>query len=300
MLPNPSLHVTSGDGHDTSHGVSSTRPRRLDGLRHLSAPEGLLTVVTFVLWLILFGGGILIDTEPFRRTISPQGAAALAGELSDTLAATAPTPADIEGSHTIELTLAAAEAPQETAGPGLLVSCLVTLLWFLPLNLALLCAISGILGAFGNRANLHAEDAPPVRGDESNPTISALLRGFFVYLIVISGLLLLDDDPFSKPTPGQYIRLAGFLSLLSFVVNYQPQVFGSLLGRAVERIQSPQHGPSGSMRSSIQYHEREIEASIVNREALPASDANRSALDGSPDHIGNNDPLPDSSDTLGR
>jgi len=64
-----------------------------------------------------------------------------------------------------------------------------------------------------------------------------MLRGFFVYLFLTSGLLLLDDAPFSNPTPGQYIRLAGFLSLFSFVVSYQPRLFNKLIVWAFERIQ---------------------------------------------------------------
>jgi hypothetical protein len=41
--------------------------------------------------------------------------------------------------------------------------------------------------------------------------LSGLLRGLFIYLFFISGLLLFDDKPFSSPGPGQYIRLAGFI-----------------------------------------------------------------------------------------
>ncbi|HEU4688404.1 MAG TPA: hypothetical protein VFS23_08595, partial [Vicinamibacterales bacterium] len=51
------------------------------------------------------------------------------------------------------------------------------------------------------------------------------------------GLLLLDDAPFVNTGPVQYIRLAGFLSLFSFVVSYHPRLFSALLSAASQRIQ---------------------------------------------------------------
>ena len=68
--------------------------------------------------------------------------------------------------------------------------------------------------------------------------MSGVLRGLFVYLFFISGLLLFDDKPFSTPGPGQYIRLAGFISLVSFLVNYRPNLFASISDWAYERINS--------------------------------------------------------------
>ena len=66
--------------------------------------------------------------------------------------------------------------------------------------------------------------------------MSGLLRGLFVYLFFISGLMLFDDKPFSSPGPGQYIRLAGFVSLISFLVNYRPHLFATISDWAYERI----------------------------------------------------------------
>lgn len=182
-----------------------------------------VAVLTLLLWLVLFAGGILVDTEPYRYRISPGGVQALSVETPAAAAPAAPAPG----------------IPADAA-PGLLTSWFVVLLWFLPVNLALVCAVAGVLGAMGNRANLHHE-GPDAAGrptpDLSNPYLSAMLRGFFVYLFLISGLLLLDDAPFSNSTPGQYVRLAGFLSLFSFVVNYNPHIFSGLVTWAFHRIQ---------------------------------------------------------------
>src|SRR5205085_9784850 len=74
--------------------------------------------------------------------------------------------------------------------------------------------------------------------DNNNPYVAAFIRGFFAYLFLISGLLLLDDQPFTNPAAAQYVRLAGFLSLLSFVISYQPRLFNTLLVWAFHRIQA--------------------------------------------------------------
>src|SRR5687767_14837835 len=144
--------------------------------------ECLTGFVVLICWMLLFGGGILVDTEPYRIAISPSGAAALAA--GDTASPAAPVVAP--------------------AGdrPSLLVSWLVVLCCFLPLNLAWLCVASSTLGAFGNLANL-GDDVMATRSrDTTNPYVSSVLRGFFVYLFMMSGLLLLDDAPFSDAGPG--------------------------------------------------------------------------------------------------
>jgi hypothetical protein len=115
---------------------------------------------------------------------------------------------------------------------------IVVLFAFLPLNLVWLCAVSSLLGAFGNRANLTNDRAGRKLRDNDNPYLAALIRGFFAYLFLISGLLLLDDQPFTNPAAAQYVRLAGFLSLLSFVISYQPRFFNTLIVWAFHRIEA--------------------------------------------------------------
>jgi hypothetical protein len=182
--------------------------------------------------LLIFAAGILVDTRLYRQVISPAGVIALDAEV----------PGAITGPGT-------SDAPPPAAAPASAVSTirawLVVLLCFLPLNLAWLCVASSTLGAFGNRANLSDDEAQKHSRDNTSPYTSALLRGFFVYLFMTSGLLLLDDTPFSNPTPGQYIRLAGFLSLFSFVVSYHPRLFSALMISAFQRIQVRERGHDG-------------------------------------------------------
>jgi hypothetical protein len=75
------------------------------------------------------------------------------------------------------------------------------------------------------------------RVDNVNPYLSGVLRGFFVYLAVISGLMVLLGNPFENITPFSYIRFAGLLSLFSFTVSYNPDLFSAVVDRARGRVQ---------------------------------------------------------------
>ena len=213
--PTPPAHPH----HRTTLGFArkSYRPR-------LGVVESAAAFLVFALWLCIFAGGILVDTEPYRVAISSGGADLLRSEPTKGIPG-APTSAPV------------ATAAALGQAPGRVTSWTVVLLCFLPLNLVWVCAASSALGAFGNRANLGSDQRDKRSRDDSNPYLSAVLRGFFAYLFMTSGLLLLDDAPFSHPSPGQYIRLAGFLSLLCFVVSYQPRLFNTLIVWAFHRIE---------------------------------------------------------------
>jgi hypothetical protein len=232
--PEPALSVV-GRPTNPAHAKAAHEPtqRKRTGIgAQLSLTESLFAFLVFVLWLALFAGGILVDTEPYRVAISPGGVTALtagrspnrntSGENQTVIAAAVSTGEQTSGKH---------------VPPSQIASWLIVLVCFLPLNLAWTCAAASTLGSFGNRANLSDDDPAKRTQQDSNPYTAAILRGFFVYLFMTSGLLLLDDAPFSNPAPGQYIRLAGFLSLFSFVVSYQPKLFSTLVVWAFHRIQ---------------------------------------------------------------
>src|SRR5690606_27408616 len=90
----------------------------------LSIPENLAAIALLVGWLILFTGGTLIDTKPYRFAISPEGVWAMER---------------------------AAEVPPENryvppnGVPGFFESWIIVLVFFLPVNLALICVTSGVL-----------------------------------------------------------------------------------------------------------------------------------------------------------
>jgi hypothetical protein len=202
-------------------------------------------LLIFVSWVALFAAGMLVDTRPYREQISPSAGtdvnSAPVGS-QPTLPERAPSrvsPPPTESSEPASV-VSVSSPPVSVVRPQKLSvwSLLVVLFCYLPLNLAWVCAAASALGAFGEQANLAC--MPPSRRAQTNqnPYLASVLRGFFVYLFLLSGLLLLDDTPFVNPNQGQYVRLSGFLSLSSFVVSYQPKLFNVLIVWAFHRIQA--------------------------------------------------------------
>jgi len=192
----------------------------------LRPAECAFALLVFVFWLTVLLGGITVETRPFRCAISPAGVASLEAESV--------------GLHQGEPCLPASN------GRSLIVAFVVVLLFYTPVNLALVSASAGVLGTFGNLANLDEERRSRHLRETSNPYLAALLRGFFAYLFMISGLLLLDLNPFANLSPGQYIRLAGFLSILSFVINYHTLLFRMLIVMAFNRIEERERAQGAS------------------------------------------------------
>lgn len=126
---------------------------------------------------------------------------------------------------------------------------IVVVFVFTPSNLAFITCLAGILGVIGRFAVLTVT-ADPSTKDRTFPILSAVIRSFFVYLIVISGMLVLLRDPIlGTVSPGQYVRFAGMLSLTSFCVNYDPNIFADLLERVRNRLQEeaqPEQESAGS------------------------------------------------------
>lgn len=216
--------------------------------------------VVFAVWILLFTAGILVDTEPYRRIISPQGAQQMGTTgPSSTQDSRARTSVDgdtlqlrldhstLPPSDTIPLA-SSTGPPRDYSRANVLVTegapptdstvwaFLVVLFCFTPSNLAFLCCLAGVLGAMGRQVVLTTEGERDSR-DRTYPLLSALLRSFFVYLTVISGLLVLLENPIlGTASPGQYIRFAGLLSLIGFFVSYDPTMFVALLDRVRDRM----------------------------------------------------------------
>jgi hypothetical protein len=98
-----------------------------------------------------------------------------------------------------------------------------------PTNMAMLTLTAGFLGGCVSNVVLHTMDEAereklPERqlAFLSENPLSATMRGFVIYLCLVAGLYVAMDDPFKDSTPGQYARLAGSLSLVAFVVGYDP------------------------------------------------------------------------------
>ena len=169
------------------------RPLSEQSLTGLTRGDLVLLWITLPMWLLLSLSGTLIDSTPFRTKFT-----AFEGGVGGTL------------------------------WNGLLVLGTYTM----P-NIALLCMFASVLGAIGAKAQLGADTGRPEKSakDLTSPRSSAVLRGFLVYLTLIAGVLLLGQTP-TAPTQTEYVKLAGVMSVVSFLVSYHPTAFGQLLERS--------------------------------------------------------------------
>jgi hypothetical protein len=261
---------------DKNPGVNGVRTTQAKAA--LSLFEKIAALFLLVSWLFLFAGGITMDTTQFRCAISAGGARALATEARpDDEAAK-----NICAKYDAWVPVGYASLGVESARTYRLgVAWLGVLLFFLPLNLAMVASAAGALGTMGNKANLEADPDPstaqtsptPTKGrDNSSPIISGLLRGLFIYLFFISGLLLFDDKPFSSPGPGVYIRLAGFISLLSFLVNYRPYLFATISDWAFDRVNARKPITAGA-RQEVNADYMKLNTAEGDKIKSPAADA---------------------------
>jgi hypothetical protein len=108
---------------------------------------------------------------------------------------------------------------QGTATPLVLVKSWLTVILFYTLsNVAMLCCLSSIIGGICS-------------GSEDISITNLAANGLFIYLVLISGLLLLGTSPFDNPAQAQYTRLAGTSSLFSFMIGYNPKMLSKLISK---------------------------------------------------------------------
>ena len=142
-------------------------------------------------WIVLFTAGSLISSEPYRKLLG--------------------------GSQPLEL------STMMQYGAIVFTSYTVT-------NVAMLCCLASLLGGIYRGATRVEPGtvSPSVVGVRLLPY---LIQGFVIFLLIVSGLFLLGDDPFSNLTQSKYIRMAGSASLFSFIAGYKPRVFYKWLQR---------------------------------------------------------------------
>lgn len=100
-------------------------------------------------------------------------------------------------------------------------SCIMVFLFYTLSNVAILCCLASMIGGI-------------CRG--SNYLLALATNGLFIYLVLISGLLLLGTSPFDNLSQAQYTRLAGTSSLFAFVCGYDPGMLSKLVGRIEDMV----------------------------------------------------------------
>lgn len=117
----------------------------------------------------------------------------------------------------------------------------ISLLTYTPTNIAALCLLAAYCGGCASRMVLSSAES--LQGTKDSPKwknthaeiymaespVSSMLRGFVVYIAFLAGVYVGTNAPFAEPTQEQYARAAGTVSLLAFVVGYDPTLFRHLL-----------------------------------------------------------------------
>ncbi|MFO0914365.1 MAG: hypothetical protein U0795_15500 [Pirellulales bacterium] len=202
--------------------------------------------VVLTLWILVYAVGLLVESTAYRLVLAPM---AVSEQIPPTqvevllkhFSTQSPKTAAPKTDATPGSAADESKAPQQRAALALAMmdstqpipawqAFIVSIASFIPVNLALLALLSGYLGGVAsnltinsmseNRRMAYAKSHPHRIDFLQEPPISACLRGFVVFMCVIAGLYIGMDDPFKNPTPGQYMRLAGLLSIMAFIVGY--------------------------------------------------------------------------------
>jgi hypothetical protein len=192
----PPSNGTAAGRPETSGGVpaptapstSSTLPAESSlPRRPLTRSEAILAISSVIAWVILVAAGVAVTTKPYIDLISQPTATRTFVQL---------------------------------ATAWFLVTTCYTFT-----NAAFLSCLSAVIGAIGRSARIADVERIDAATDLRSMCISAMIRGFFIFIVVLSGTLILSDQKYDNITIEQYLKLVGLLSLLSFTVGYDPSVF---------------------------------------------------------------------------
>lgn len=117
---------------------------------------------------------------------------------------------------------------------------IMTMLTFTPSNIAILCLVSSFTG--GCASLLVITKAKKVLGldeqpdDKSNSQIymtenpfSSMLRGIVVFFAFLAGVFITSSTALTEPTAQAYTQAAGIVSMLAFLVGYDPTMFKTFI-----------------------------------------------------------------------
>jgi hypothetical protein len=121
---------------------------------------------------------------------------------------------------------------------------IITVVTFTPTNIAILCLVSSFTG--GCASLLVISKAHKMLGldkqanDKKNDSLiymsenpfTSMLRGVLVFFAFLAGVFVTSSTALSSPTPQAYTQAAGVVSMLAFIVGYDPTLFKSLISIA--------------------------------------------------------------------
>ncbi len=171
----------------------------LPSQQQLQWPDLVIAVLGLSAWFILFSGGILIGTQPFRMQISGSEPLALADHAK---------------------------------------AWYVVMTFWTVTNIGFLACVAALLGAVGRRAGFTAvdeEDALVQRASQKQVGLyygCAVMRGFGIYSLILAGIFVFAQDAAKEPEQLHYLSIAPLISIVGFYAGYDPVLFTGLLARA--------------------------------------------------------------------
>jgi hypothetical protein len=142
------------------------------------------------------------------------------------------------------------------AGNGVMV-----LLSYTISNVALLCCLCGLLGAIADRSDIDGDaHENGIWRTIIQKYASAILRGFFIFLVLMSGLILLAGADLSVTSPIGYGHMAGTASLFSFLVGLDAHLYAKFVKRVYDKSLGNAKHASVSAPKTIDVHMQETKA----------------------------------------
>ncbi|MBI1852303.1 MAG: hypothetical protein HYR85_18325 [Planctomycetes bacterium] len=160
----------------------------------------LLVALTVLGWLAVFLAGLLVNSRPYRESIT-------GGMPGATVLTMGATWVMAFGTYTVT-------------------------------NAAVLTLLAGLAGGLAYRYSsiASAQNAVTATPEPENTLPGAVLRAFFVYIAGLAGVFVMVKDPFGDTSPDQYGRVAGLFSVLAFVLGYDPSGFTKVMQSMLTRI----------------------------------------------------------------
>lgn len=187
------------------------------------------SVVLIFIWLLLFCVGFLIDSTSFRKDLNIASKSAYDSTVQVSYSSKKMLMDTVRVIVKKEVTsFPSPESPKEYVSRMKLLaqSFFGTIFTWTPTNIAFLSILSGLIGSL-----LYLINTIDVLflSQKKAFFVGGAIQGFAIYLMLISGVFLVTNDPFGNVTAGQYVRLAGLVSLASFTCGHNPKMFISLL-----------------------------------------------------------------------
>jgi hypothetical protein len=200
--PKPDLEKQTFDAHFDSDYSELTAC-------HSEKPSGkeiAFGIVMFVLWVVFFGAGCFVPTESFRTVL-----------LSTSTGIFTPT---------------------------WIGSCLLVVFCYTITNILFLTLFSSFIGCLACRWRVSDKSDGMLHFYAKLPPqrifLAAGLRAFFLYLAIISGLLIFSTESAVMSTGfAQYIRIAGFCSVFGFMIGYDPTLIYKFMGKVSDLANKP-------------------------------------------------------------